>query len=560
MKKSLFSALVFMIGIWLIVFQVPGVSYSDLLADTGGSVVDTASAKPPYRSTGFPQVVVVSGTNYEMGVQYGRETAPAIFHNVAIFKSKLYDAYGSETVTKDMQVWDYYIRKFDPTLVDWIRGISRGCLSKRFNVSYLDLVLLMVYPTELWARPSDPYPPETHMRAQKKGTSLGTSEEETAFHSCNSFAATGSATPNGKPIHGITTMVSAEGMDNAILIAFPNDGASFVSQTWPGRVNGNAGMNSDGFAWSMTAILIDKPAWGLTEVYFHYLAQLAKSPEEAVNYIKSTPFGGVAGGFVMSDAKGNVSVFEVAPDRNDHYNLRVPGDVGEPGPWVVQTNHLVAPSLQADNPFWLTFIGTYPRYDTVFQFLTEAAPNSVDFSFAKNMFASDDWYDAVAKQWHYNDPGALGISNNHTSVSQSIFFPADLIAYLQTGTPSGNGLPAYATGEYVRIKLAKDPKKVTDQADADALAFYWDATEFFEHDLNANAPYLTASLAQTVMDNLDEAFSAYSLGMDRAAFAYLETNVNKQLALYGEALTYYAKAQLYSQMAKTMLLRAKGSQ
>ncbi len=145
---------------------------------------------------------------------------------------------------------------------------------------------------------------------------MSTSEEETAFHSCNSFAATGSATPDGKPIHGITTMVSTEGMDNIILIAFPKDGSSFVSQTWPGRINGNAAMNSDGFAWSMTAILIDKPAWGLTEVYFHYLAQLAKSPDEAVNYIKFIPFGGVAGGFVMSDAQGNVSVFEVVSDRN----------------------------------------------------------------------------------------------------------------------------------------------------------------------------------------------------------------------------------------------------
>ena len=87
---------------------------------------------------------------------------------------------------------------------------------------------------------------------------------------------------------------------------------------------------------------------------------------------------------------------------------------------------------------------------------------------------------------------------------------------------------------------------------------YWDATDLFEHDLNANAPYLTASLVQTVMDKLDEAFSAYSLGMDRAAFAYLETDPQKQLDLWASALTYYAKAQLYAQMAKTLLLRASG--
>lgn len=91
MKKSIFCVFVFMVGLWLMVFQAPCDSYA-------------ASKQLPYMSTGFPQVVVVSGTNYEMGVQYGRQTAPAIFHNVAIFKSKLYAAYGSETVTKDMKV------------------------------------------------------------------------------------------------------------------------------------------------------------------------------------------------------------------------------------------------------------------------------------------------------------------------------------------------------------------------------------------------------------------------------------------------------------------------
>ena len=123
----------------------------------------------PYLSTGFPQVVVVSGTNYEMGMQYGRQTAHAIVHNVAIFKSKLYDKHGSDNVTKDMQVWNYYLMEHDPTLKDWIQGISDGCSQKGYYVSYLDLILLMYYPTELWSRPKAPYPAMTGIQTQ--GTS-----------------------------------------------------------------------------------------------------------------------------------------------------------------------------------------------------------------------------------------------------------------------------------------------------------------------------------------------------------------------------------------------------
>jgi hypothetical protein len=111
-----------------------------------------------------------------------------------------------------------------------------------------------------------------------------------------------------------------------------------------------------------------------------------------------------------------------------------------------------------------------------------------------------------------------------TLISQGVFFPADLTAYLQTGTPSGNGLPAFATGEYVKIKLATDPKTVTYNADRDALALYWDATDSFEHDLNAKSAYLSAAIVNDIRDKLDQAFTAYSLGMERASFANLTTD------------------------------------
>lgn len=552
-KSSAFYGFGFALGFCLIVFQLAGCAGEPRRGNLAPSVATTVFSTPrPYLSTGFPQVVVVSGTDYEMGVQYGEQTGAAIAHNVAIFKSRLYDGHGSDKVTKDMQVWSYYLTKHDPAYQDWLRGIVEGCKQKGYDIDYLDLVMLMVYPTELWARPKAAYPEETHVAsagASPAAPSAGT------FHSCNTFAAKGTMTPDGKPIHGITSMAATEAMDSAILLAFPKNGVSFVSQTYAGRVNSNYAMNSKGFAWTMTAIMSDAPVWGIApEVYFHYLAQIATSPSEALEYLKSTPKGGVTGGFIFTDASGNISVYE---GTADHFHLRYPGDRGEPGQFVVQTNHLVDPSLAAYNPQWLPVLGTYARYDTVFQFLGEAAPGSVNFTFAKNLFASDDWYEAGKATWHRNEPGKREVSNSHTSVSQSVFFPADLTAYLQTGTPSGNGLPAFATGEYVKIKLATDPKTVTYNADRDALALYWDATDSFEHDLNAKSAYLSAAIVNDIRDKLDQAFTAYSFGMDRASFANLATDAKKRIGLWAEAMTFYAKAQLYAQMAKTVLLKAR---
>jgi hypothetical protein len=537
----------------LIVLQILGCA-AEVLAESpaANAAAERASVPEPYLTTGFPQVVVVSGTNYEMGVQYGEQSAAAIVHNVALFKSRLYDKFGSEKVTKDMQVWDYYLKKHDPVYGDWLRGIMEGCKRKGHVVTYLDLIALMVYPTEFWARPKAAYPAETQL-ASIGGVPSPSSQGE--YHGCTTFAAAGAKTADGKPIHAITSMSPIETMDNIILLAFPKEGISFVSQTYAGRVNGNYAMNSQGFSWTMTAIMSDNPAWGMPpEVYFHYLAQMTASSDEALAYLKSTPKGGVTGGFILTDASGNISAFEGISDK---FHLSKPGDRGESGQFIVETNHLIDPSLKSLNPKWLPAIGTYARYNTIFQLLQEATPGSVNFAFGKNFFASDDWYDAAKAVWHRNQPGIRQVSNSHSSVSQSIFFPADLVAYLQTGTPSGIGIPAYATGEYVKIKLAASPKKVSGQADADAIALYWDARDSFERDLNAKAAFLTTPIVSDIQGKLDQAFVAYSFGMDRASFAALTRDTKIQNGLWAEAMTEYAKAQLCAQMAKTALMKAK---
>jgi len=109
---------------------------------------------------GVPQVVVVSGTNYEMGEQYGRQAAHSIHHNLALFKSTLHQIFGKETVANDIKVWAYYIEKHNPALKDWLEGISAGCREAKRSISYIDLVLITVFWSESWARPNTPYPEE----------------------------------------------------------------------------------------------------------------------------------------------------------------------------------------------------------------------------------------------------------------------------------------------------------------------------------------------------------------------------------------------------------------
>jgi hypothetical protein len=241
---------------------------------TGSSGTDPAkvnSTTPEvYVSTGFPQVVVVSGTEYEMGLQYGQQTAARLAHNVAIQKNQLYEIYGQETVTTDLRVWDYYIKTYTPAMAEWFRGMADGCSQEGYNLSYYDILLVSYYPSELWSRPNVAYPAERGVKwaGPVKRPEVAPAERP---HSCNAFAATGEATPDGKSILALDSMVGLEAMDNIILLAFPTEGAPFVTQSPAGKLAGNMGMNGNGFAWAMTAIMSDKPAWGLCEAYFQWL-------------------------------------------------------------------------------------------------------------------------------------------------------------------------------------------------------------------------------------------------------------------------------------------------
>jgi hypothetical protein len=531
---------------------------------TNLSSIKTSSGIPPAESTsGMPPVIVVSGSNYEMGYQYAEQAASLIYHNHVITKSRLVSVYGEEGAAKDMRVWAYYLWKYDPGLKDWLEGMSAGCKDKGYEVSVLDLVAISLYPTQLWSRPDAPYPEETGVEggAQASADPAGA----TGYHSCTSFSATGSATRDGKPIVAITKMVPVETMQSFILVAFPDKGPSFVSSPQAGTVSANAGMNSAGFAAVETAIF-GPPAWNyVIEGYFHYLPQYCKSQAEAHQYLKSTPRGGVMGTVNMGDAAGNISVFE---GNALEFAIREPGKCGETAPFLVQTNHHINPALLAYNLPWKEWawnIDSYYRYATAFERVKAAAEKGeIDFEFVKQMQRSDDWYDPDTKTWHYNEPESGFTANNFPwSVSQLVLFPADLIAYVEIGTPSGIGLPAGATGEYVKLQLADDPAKVTENAKDAAFGFYSAARHLFQKELNRNAPYLTYSVAESIESMLDKAMLDYEHGMDRAAFASLAgvegATVNEQMGLWGKALTHYAKTQLYAQMVTTKLENLAGA-
>jgi hypothetical protein len=524
------------------------------------------------------RVVVVSGSNYEMGVQYGEQAAELIAVNRdvvwKIMENGVVDENGAplgrSVLEKDIQVWTYYQKKYDPGLTDWFNGMSQGCKNKGFDVSYPDLVALMVYPQEVWARPSMQYPAETGvLAAATKATRLAALRNDIRpKSSCTAFAATGSATASGIPMVSITGGAMLEVVNYVILVAFPTEGERFVALTDAGRIANNVGMNSK-FGWVMPAT-VNAPwppcasSWGVTsEVYFHYLMQYPKSAKEAVAYLDSTPKGGVTGLFLFADQSGEVFIYEGGICGSA---IRKPGDLGENKDFVASTNHYNSSQMAPYNLPADWFPDTYVRYATIFKELSTAGRGTIDVDFAKNAWLSNRWYDG--KKWHTvvpNDFSSIDPSNDTPFVCyvpgnlceggeyQIIQLPAQKTAYLQLGVPQGTSIQNYwpddpkPTGEYTKWQLLGSIPEVANAASDDAWGMIDAAWDSLRHKGNRLDPATRSQLTSL----LNEATLAWWKGKMTEASARNE----HQVVLWSAVLTDYATAQLDAQMVTTRLNR-----
>jgi len=558
--RRMFQASVVLVMFSVFLFHGP------LDAATSGTL-----ATPPL------QVVVVSGTNYEMGVQYGEQAAALIsaMRDEAwnIMDNQVVDPntglpLGHSVMLKDIQVWTYYLEKYDPKLKDWLLGISQGCKYMGFNVSYADLVAIMVYPQELWARPGMPYPAETGVTAfvpskSKKLLAKGRTNTQ-PVSSCTSFAATGTATLRGVPMVSITGGATLDTPQYLILIAFPSEGEQFISLTQAGRVATNFGANSQ-FGWTMPAAVTAPwsacpSSWGVTsEVYFHYLQQYCKSPLDAVTYLNETPKGGVTGLFVFADKLGDVFIDECG---SCGCVIRKPGDLGEKG-FVATTNNYNSPAMVGYNLGAAYFPDTFIRYATIFKELSSAPARTIGLDFAKGAWLSDSWYDATTNTWYTvpvpddpNDPNTCNVPGNlcEGGEYQMISFPAQKTVYLEFGDPQGTTITNYwpsnpkPIGEYTKWQLLDSINMVAGAASDDAMIMLETAWNSYKQ----NARALDSQTRQSLENLLIQATQALLSGRTEEASA--EQNPKKaQMALWGAAFTDFATAQLYSQMVTTKL-------
>ena len=534
MKRIVYSILATLIILTPVISCAPAKSPAVVTPPEEPEVIQAdTSPKEVYANTGVIPVIFVAGSNYDMGFQFGQQTADRVAHNVAVFKTALLFVYkGEERLTKGSEICDYYIKKHVPGMADWLRGIADGCKAEGVDISYLDLVLMNSFDVFIWAYPGEEYPDEAMQ--------------------CTSYAATGSATTEGKPIIATTLMIGNVNIDKVILFAYPEDGNAFVATPGSGFVVHTSGMNIESLAWIVTALPQVEPIWALPAIGIGYqLCQYIDSPAEAEEWMAKVERGGSTGNFILGDRTGYVSVFE---SNSQHHAIRYPGDLGEKD-FVINTNHFVIEEMK---PYNFERYKNSPhspyRYATAWQYFEKAAEKSeIDVEFFKEVTKTNDWYDPEKKEWHYNDPSSPNVIGNDRIDSTIIFYPSQKTMYFSTGWPGGVGTPPFSTGEYAQLKLISTPQAVAGNAGNTAYSMFRAARHAYIEAKNAKATYLTYPVCESIEAKLDKAALEWELGHDRAGFAGLEKDDKTRLRLLSDAATHYCNAQVYAQEVSTIL-------
>ena len=86
-------------------------------------------------------VVILRGSEYEIGYQYGQQVAELIaLKKDLVWAETLSRQPSRKTVLHDLKAWQFQIKKFVPNLVPFMQGIANGATEAGYDLKYHDVL------------------------------------------------------------------------------------------------------------------------------------------------------------------------------------------------------------------------------------------------------------------------------------------------------------------------------------------------------------------------------------------------------------------------------------
>lgn len=488
-------------------------------------------------------VVILKGSDYEMGFQYGEQACAYIDRTREDKWAAALRRFSRDEVLRVQRANQSFIRRYTPEWIDFMRGMADGATRAGYPMTYTDILLINGTLPD----------PETSVYPE------GADKDALPPKRCSVASAWGSATKDGRLI-GLDTLDTPDVAHAVVIVAFPDRGNAYMCGADAGEIGDHFLMNDRGlFLGNSGGGGSPRPedegygiGWACS---LPYIVRFADGAFAARDMIMPWQIN-VPENFHFADVRGEACIVEKTAAVQA---VRRPGDFGERD-FMFSTNNYLHPDMQVTKEGG--FVGGHggygayaaPRNKMIWD-LFHNYHGSIDVEFAKMVLrfpgAPPPWPPAGGWEAMFCRP---------TNLWTAVVEPHDGdegVAHICTGPPgrvlhgsmAGDGSmmnPTYryaaGTHTFYRLRLAKGPAEVAEAAR--------EAAE--EEIANAYAKLMHLNYRDAGYGDLKELYGLAVAEMFEGRNAFnraeleVEASKNRTLALYGRAASLYARAQAHA--------------
>lgn len=314
--------------------QVPSLAALSPSAATASSAFLSSffPADNPARDSLPPSIlpiVILKGSDYEMGFQYGEQACAYIDRNREDKWASALQRFSREEVLRALRANQSFIKRYTPEWIDFMRGMADGASKAGYPMTYTDVLLMNCTLPD----------PKTSVYPE------GVEKDELPPKGCSVCSAWGSATKDGRLI-GIDTLDTPDVAHAVIVVAFPDRGNAYICGADAGEIGDHFLMNNKGFFLGNSggggSPRPEDEGYGIGwPCSLPYLVRFCDGADEAREMVMKWQIN-TPENFHFVDVRGNAFVVEKTAAVQA---VRKPGDFGEKD-FMFSTNNYLMPEMK----------------------------------------------------------------------------------------------------------------------------------------------------------------------------------------------------------------------
>ena len=516
------------------------------LALARGLAAQEKDVLPP----GILPVVIVGGSDYEMGYQYGQQAGAHIFLNAQASWASALQRLSHDGVRNDLKANQHFIQNHTPENIEIMKGMAAGATAAGFDLSYEDALMMnCVLPN-----------PET------SNYPAGAEESELPPRkSCSVCSAWGSATKDGRLIGLDTVDGGGESFRAVIIVAFPDEGHDYMCGAVAGEIGEHFYMNNTGLfignsGGGASPRAIDSDYGLCWANVLPHIVRFADNAVEARDMMLSFPIN-FPENFHFVDQQGNAFVVEKTAAIQA---VRSSGDFGELD-FLYSTNTYLHEDMAVTK--FGEFVKEHGGYDPyssprnlLFWDMLHNYHGQVDQEFMKMILRfpgnpppfpppggwdakicrpSNGWVSVVIP--HDGDEGVANVCTG----------PAGRVIHSSMASDGQEMRTNYqyieGTHTFYRLRLAANPKAVVDQAKDDARN---DIATAYQELMQLNFTDTGYAALEDLYSLANAEYYQGNIDLDEA----LLSSGNEALRLFAKAATAYTRSQAHARQVYQALV------